>query len=477
MKRTRPPALIISLLLMPVALAGCSSAEEKAGEAAGQYEVALAAGDLVGARNAMLRAVQAKDDVADYWIALARLQIQLRQFADAYYAYSRAVELDRANIEALQSLSEIALASGRVAEAERHVAQVELLDPQSLGAVTTRGFIALRSRNFDEAIRRADQVLARLPADPNAKILKARALQGKGDALAGAQLLEAHLQINGSDEMVLRALLTLHRQQENQAGIVQAGERLLALAPQEPRHQFEHARDLYRTGHAARARAIALDLLGKPGGRRFLSDILSLWLSHEKPQTSLADAARLAQGASPAAKLAIARFYLEAKRPAEAEALIAPLHQLPVSAGNADGLATLGRAQILNGREAEGVRLLEAVLDFDATNILALRGRADHNMSKRRYDQALADALQLVRENPSSPEDRLRLAEVYTGLGNDKLAESTYWNAFRDVPGNRRLHRALRAYLLRSGRADAVAAVDSQFEEQKRVIRDKLVSV
>jgi tetratricopeptide (TPR) repeat protein len=467
---------LVSLFVSGLALSACASAEEKAAAATAQYEFALAAGDLAGARNAMLRAVQAKDDVASYWIALARVHVQMRQFADAHYAYMRAVELDRTNIEALQSLSEIALASGRVAEAERYTSQVELLDPQSLGAVTTRGFIALRGRNFDEAIRRADQVLARLPSDPNAKILKARALQGVGDPSAGARLLEDHLQTRGDDQMVLRALLTLYRQEENGGGVLDAGARLLALAPQDPRNHFEHLQDLYRLGRPAAARPIALALIQEPNGKRFLADILSLWLSYEKRSISVSDADRLAQGAAREIKLLFARFFLEAGQPVKARELLASLHDLPVTSTNADALAVLGRARLLSGQITDGLQLIEAVLDYDGTNILALRARADHNLSNRQYDRALADALRLVRENPSSPQDRLRLAEVYTKLGNNKLAESTYWTAFRDVPGSRQLHAALRAYLARYGQVDAVAAVDRQFEEQKKAIRDKLIS-
>jgi tetratricopeptide (TPR) repeat protein len=459
-----------------LALTACASADKKAAEAAMQYEVAMAGGDAVGARDAMLRAVQAKDDVAEYWVSLARVQILLRQYADAYYAYVRAVELDRTNIEALQSLSEIALASGRVNEAERYSDEVQLLDPASLGAVTTKGFIALRRRNFDEAIRRADTILAKVPLDPNAKILKARALQGKGSYIEGVKLLEAHLATRADDEAVLQALLTIYRQQEDVGGVVRTGERLMRLRPNDRRLQFEHAQDLYKAGMAGEARPIAVALVKSPEGFGHLPDILSLWLSFEKRPISLADARSLSVNASPPARVAYARFFLEAGRPSEAENLLAPHARLPVTSATADAVAVLGHSKALGSQPAEGLRLLEAVLDFDSTNNLALRGRAEHHMAAKRYDRALADASRLVAENPSSAEDRLRLAECYVRLGNLKLAEKTYWAAFREIPGNSQLHASLRSFLRRSGQAGAIAAVDTQFEDQKRNLRSKLIS-
>jgi tetratricopeptide (TPR) repeat protein len=458
-----------------LALTGCASSEEEAAAASAEYEVAIAAGDAISARNAMLRAVQAQDDVASYWMALARAQVSLRQYADAYYAYVRAVELDRTNVEALQSLSELALASGRLNEAEQYAGQVELLQPGSLGAVTTRGYIALRQRNFDEAVNRANTVLASIPQDATAKILKARALQGQGAQQEGAALLEEHLAARGDDVDVLRALLALYRQHDDVSGVLRTGAKLVAKDPADLALHFEHARDLYRAGFAARARPVALSLAARSDASRHLADILSLWLSHEERGTSLSDARRLVESASPGARILYARFFIEAGQPAEAEALLHGQAALPVTSANADALAVLGRARTMNGKPGEGLELLNSVLRYDATNLLALRGRADHYLASGRFKEATSDALRVVAESPSSPQDRLRLAECYRRMGNLNLAEKVYWDAFWDIPANPRLHASLRSFLKQAGRPEAVVIVDTQYEDQKRRLRSKLV--
>ena len=63
----------------------------------GEYQAAAAANDLVGARKALLELVGAKDDVADYWVELGKVQASMGSYGDAYYAFTRAYELDRSN--------------------------------------------------------------------------------------------------------------------------------------------------------------------------------------------------------------------------------------------------------------------------------------------------------------------------------------------------------------------------------------------
>jgi hypothetical protein len=60
-------------------------------------------------------------------------------------------------------------------------------------------------------------------------------------------------------------------------------------------------------------------------------------------------------------------------------------------------------------------------------------------------------------------------------MGNLNLAEKVYWDAFWDIPANPRLHASLRSFLKQAGRPEAVVIVDTQYEDQKRRLRSKLV--
>src|SRR3982751_3362389 len=99
-------------------LAGCHSSERRARAGYDEYQAAVAAGDLTNARIALLKVVAAEDDVPAYWEELGKLQIELGSFSDAYYACTRAHELDRTNAQVLANLTQLALMSGNVEQAE-----------------------------------------------------------------------------------------------------------------------------------------------------------------------------------------------------------------------------------------------------------------------------------------------------------------------------------------------------------------------
>src|SRR5215211_5052085 len=87
-----------------LALTACNSADSKAREAFNDYQTASAAGDLNAGRIALLKAVAAKDDDAAYWEELGKVQVELGAYADAYYAFTRAHELDKSNVSILGTL-------------------------------------------------------------------------------------------------------------------------------------------------------------------------------------------------------------------------------------------------------------------------------------------------------------------------------------------------------------------------------------
>ena len=90
-----------------VAIAGCSSSDSKARAALGEYQAATAANDLPAARKALLELVRAKDDVADYWAELGKVQATMGSYNDAYYAFTRAYELNRSDPALVRARTEL----------------------------------------------------------------------------------------------------------------------------------------------------------------------------------------------------------------------------------------------------------------------------------------------------------------------------------------------------------------------------------
>ena len=134
-------ACCIAATALSAILAGCDSSESDAREAYAEYQAASAAGDLPAARIALLELVNAKDDDPAYWEELGRVQLQFEDYQGAYYAFTRAQELDRGNVATLATLTQLALLSGNADTAERHARQHELVAPGHPAVKLAYGYI------------------------------------------------------------------------------------------------------------------------------------------------------------------------------------------------------------------------------------------------------------------------------------------------------------------------------------------------
>src|SRR3954447_20849262 len=120
---------IAACLSVSCLAAGCSSSDSRAQQALTAYQAAAAANDLAGARQALLQLVSAKEDVADYWVELGKLQASTGSYGEAYYAFTRAYELNRSDPNVLQAVTELALRTGDLSRAEKHARELEVVSP------------------------------------------------------------------------------------------------------------------------------------------------------------------------------------------------------------------------------------------------------------------------------------------------------------------------------------------------------------
>ncbi|WP_159754313.1 tetratricopeptide repeat protein [Sphingomonas sp. 8AM] len=471
-RRAKNRRLVAASALALVLLAGCRSREERAAKFAAVYEAAMANNDPVMARLAMQQAVGFDDANPDYWQQLGGVELALGDYSGAFNAYLRANELDHSRPQVLQALADLAVVGGHTEDAQRYAKQVLLLRPDDPGPQTTLGFVALRNRDYDSALKRADTVLASRIDDSNATILKARALAGLGKPDAALTLLRDFVAGHPSDPTALDALGDMSGRFGNLAGQKDAQSRELAIRPKDVTLRVNYARTLYRLGERAEAHDLTYPLASSGEHEGRLIDILGLWLQYEPHARAVAEVRQLAAQASPADKMRYAYFLMLAGQPAEAEALVAPVVALPVTAANAAPLALLAQTQAMQGRDAEALKLLDAVLAFDDGNILALRARTDLHLRTGRGRQAVFDAQRLVASKPRSADDRVRLARAYTLAGQPQLAENTYRAGIEAIGGaDPLLFGGLRKFLGDAGRSDELADLQQQFVEQKRLAR------
>src|SRR5579884_2109483 len=217
---------IAACLSVACLLAGCNYlSNHRARVALSEYQAATASNDTSGARRALLDLVRAKDDVPDYWIELGKLEAAMGSYNDAYYAFSRAYELDRTNVDVLRAVTQLALRAGDLPSAINHAQELEVLSPGDPWSKLTNGWVAISESRFDNALQTADSILASSPYDPSATVLKARALIGLNRYGEARELLVRQVQQQPSDAASLQLLEKFYERADDWPNLLKAATR------------------------------------------------------------------------------------------------------------------------------------------------------------------------------------------------------------------------------------------------------------
>lgn len=457
---------IAACLYVASLLASCSSPDARARDALNAYQAAAASNDLAGAKKALIELVNAKDDVADYWVQLGKLQTSLGNYSDAYYAFSRAYELDRTNVDVLRSVTELALRSGDLPAAQTHAEELSILAPGDPWPKLVRGWEAISQSHFDQAISAADSILANEPYDSSATMLKARALIGLGQEDQAIDLLTKQIQAQPSDVTNLHLLSRIYQRHGDWAKLFPVVQQLSNLVPFNHDNLLLLIEAAFRSGHVQAGRNASQRLLRPDADPLLETTVLDKWSDYWPSPQRLSDARSLGAAAIGLdRKLPYAAFLTSLGSPQDAVRLIGSWAGIPVNASNAEANAVLAGALAGMGNSQAARLRFDAVLAFDPGNASALRGRAELALRTGDARGAIVYAEKLVTVLPNSAEDRLLLSHSYAAAGNAAWANRTLWRAFQDIPADEKIFAALEA--TKSGNPDATRELQGEFDRQR----------
>lgn len=468
-KRLRSGYALAALALF---LPGCDSRASRAAAAFNQYQAAAAAGDLAGQRTALLALVAANEDNPTYWVELGKTQLQLKNLSQAYYAFTRANELNRSDGDTLRFLTQIALQTGNLAEAEQHSRELDLVAPGDPMVRVTGGLIALKRNDFDSALRQADTILETAPLDSNATLLKARALVGLGRTPEATALLEQQVAHQPRDAASIKGLLDLARKAADYPRVVVLGRQYLALTPADHETALTVIEAAFRAGNIAAARELSSPFLTARARPEETGAVLDLWRTYWRGPEPLAIAARLGATAGGIQRVAYAHYLNLANQPAAALKLVASAAQAPPSPASMDARAIYFDALARLGRRQEARAGLQDVLTRDPDNDLALEAIAPLLADLGDRQGALNAARKLVTVVPASIDARLILVRSYELAGDRGTAERTLWDAFHEIPAAERIYTRLRAYL--GPQSDEARRLDDEYaaQVQRKILQE-----
>jgi predicted Zn-dependent protease len=462
---THPILRAVAWLLASILVASCSSADSRAQAALGEYQAAAASNDMVGARRALLKLVQAKDDVSEYWAELGKLEASMGEYGDANYALTRAYELDRGNPDLVRALTQLALRSGDLATAQSRAEELGVLVPGDPWVKLTKGWADVGESRYDEGLTIAEQVLAQTPLDPVASVLKARALVGLNRDDEAIASLKAHLQSVSNDSGALALLAQIYERHADWLNVAAVRQRLAQVNPNDRDNLTALVNASLRSNNASLALAASARLLQPQAPPGLVATVMNLWSTEWASAQRVDEARKFAAAAPPQQRWVYAAFLSRWGAPADAIRLVSDRASLPVDAGNAEANAVLGDALSRMGKVAEAKSRLDAVIAFDPGNATALRARTELELRLKKPADAIQDAQKLVTVVPTSAPDRVLLSQAFIAAGDKISADRALWQAFHDIPANDNLYAALRS--TRTGNPDALTELQGEFDHQR----------
>lgn len=424
--------LILTLILsLSLASTGCKDRFSEAAEHAAIAEAQLAAGNLEAARENIQQAIFARDDVADHFIILGRIELQSGKLPSAFNAFSRALDLQADNLEVLQAIAELGLQTDRLQEAEEAADRMLLLYPGSSRAMLVKGFLAIESGRLEDARRFADEILSLNPNDEGGAILSARlqALEGKFDA-AVATVLQAQEAI-GETEALNATLLEIYRAQGNVEGLRRTFPKVIAAAGPGSEYQIDFINFLYKTGDAASARIEAVKAIEtRPNDRGTLALLGNLFLEHDPSPLGSQQITAFATAGTRATRLALARFYFESEQLDKAQTLLARL----VSERSIEAQALMARTELARGKDRKAKAMADSVLASDPRNPDALLTRSRLRLAAGRIDAAIEDANVVVSDAPQEYAGYAALANAHSAKGGRLRARQVFERGIDFLP-------------------------------------------
>jgi len=447
-----------SALLLPLCLSACHSSLEKADAWEAQYDRMMANQAYPAALAAIRQSISYDDTASRRYIKMAELQMQMRQPAGAATSFQAALDLEPDNIEALENLSILAVRGGQFDAAQRYIDPLLSLNPNDPAGLLASGAIALAQRRFSDASALADRIIAGLPDRPDGYVLKARALDGLGKTREAIAMLDKRATLADDPRDYLYQIMTFYRRIGDMHGIRATAIRMMPLYPNDPRYAIEAARGYAAMGKQDKVREVIGDLLKRfPNNTDVLIAIGDFWRDTQSPDVARAEVLKIAVGAQPRVRSALADQLIGMGDPQNAARLLATLAPPEVTSHNVDAQTHYARALLATGQIAQAQSKVDAVLHFDGANPEALLIRGRIRLRAKDYRGAFTDAQLAANDDDNNEEAALLVAQVYAAQGNQVLAGGAFGTARQKFPNSPDALKAEIDWLLSQKRTEEAA--------------------
>ncbi|KQU62035.1 hypothetical protein ASG67_02535 [Sphingomonas sp. Leaf339] len=437
-----------------ILLAGCQSPAERAAEAMAMGQQLASAGQYGPAQQQFDIAVAARDDLPELWMARARNQVALNDYAGAFGSFRNALDQDRTNREALDAVAQLSLATGRLDDARDYATQILSLDPNNMNALLVDATVAFRRGRLDYSEKQIAKIRTLEPNNEAGRVLASQFAQRRGRLDEAQSLIEPIFVAGEGGRELRRQLQSLYERSGNARGLLAIAQRNAAEQPRDPATQLALAKQLLLGGQD-RAAAQALDQIHRAAPGDAQRDMTVAMLADaDVSGASLVAMLGTLSPPDPELALAAAQYALARGDYASAERLLAPTardRQVGPDTADEQGAYALALAGL--GRSDEAARRAKTALQFDGGQTEALMARALVELAARNVDGALRDARVVAAQSADYAPGAALLSRVFNVAGDKLLADKALFDAINADRDDPIALRQLTTMLVQRGRA------------------------
>lgn len=467
---------IATALALATLAAACGPNVPKADSYEQTADGMMASGAFVPAMGMMERSIKSDPNEPRRWVKLGRAQRAADQPALAAMSYQRALDLDPANIEALENMAVLLVRAGRYDEAKGYVDPLMALQPDDIAGLLSLGAIAMFRQQYTDALKYADKLIQAAPSSIGGYTLKARVLASQGKMAEAAQVLSQQVALNPTDQDLALQLLEFYKSAKDVRGIRNTSKILAALQPNDPRYQMEVVRSLHAERKEDEANALLAKLIQQYRGNADMMRAVALYWKGSLPRDkALAKIADLTSKIGGHAKATLADMLIDDGLAATSVKLLAADAAGDVTPSNTDLHAVYARGLLRIGNVGGARVAAGKVLDFDYSNPVALVVRAHITLATKDYPAALTDAQLALSADRRSQEALMLIPEIYDAMGKKVLAESAWGDAQAALRSSGVVNRGWANWLLKQKRQDDALQVVSTFARGNPTDRDEWI--
>lgn len=439
-----------------LAVAGCSSPEEKAQRFYQHGAELLKQGDIAKAQLEFRNALQINEKLVPALYGMAEIAERQSHWDQLYALLSKVVELDPKHLQAQLKLGRLLLAADQLDKAMAVGDTVKALAPEDPNVLAFRAALLYKLGNSKDAVDLANAALAKDPHHIDALVVLATERIAAGDPQKGIEYLDIGIKENERNvalQLIKVQALEKLAKLDSAADIFR---RLIELYPNQKAFQsvlaqFYLAHDL-KDQAEAEYRAIAAKY---PNDAQAKLDVVRFMLATHGPKAAVDELQKLISSDpdSYEPRFALANLYQEQNDSKDADAvfqdIIAKAGDKP-EALRAKGL--LAASLLTQGNKAETEKLVKEILDKDARNEQGLVLRAGMAIDERRLEDAIGDLRTVLRDVPNSARALALLARAHELSGSRDLADDYYSHAFQASKQAAPYGMSYAAFLMKQGK-------------------------